>query len=259
MMQAAGALLFETPEGIHFKLPLAGPVARFLAWMLDALCVAAVGSFLHKLIALAGLISADLASAVGLVVFYLVFVGYSIVLEWALRGQTLGKRLLYLRVVDASGRRLSFSQVVVRNLLRAADMLPVAYALGGICSVLTRHGQRLGDLAAGTVVVETEQSELPRLQAFDGSEHDGTRFNSIRQRRWLVARLRQALGPDEARLAFEAVSRREELAPDARIALFGELALTLKELVRFPPECLLGLSDERLVVDVVESLSAEEG
>jgi hypothetical protein len=148
---------------------------------------------------------------------------------------------------------LTLSQIVVRNLLRAVDMLPAAYAIGGLCCLVTKHWQRLGDLAANTVVIHVQAGELWSLEALNESI-----YNSIRQRPQLVARLRQSLSPEEARLALDTVLRKDQLDPEARAELFGRWALLLKQRVRFPPESLLGLSDERLVVNVVESLFSEK-
>jgi hypothetical protein len=171
------------------------------------------------------------------------------VLEWKARGQTLGKRLLGLRVVDAEGYRLTLPQVVLRNLLRAVDQLPLVYVVGGISCLLSRQGQRLGDIAANTVVVDVAQRTLPEFLAISDSY-----YNSIRKYPRIVARLRQTLSPEQARIALDAVLRREQLEPEARVRLFEQIATTLKTMVTFPEECLLGLSDERLVLNVVESL-----
>src|SRR5206468_250385 len=68
-------------------------------------------------------------------------------------GKTLGKRLMHLRVVDARGGPVTVGQAVVRNLVRAVDFLPLYYAVGAIAIFASPRNQRLGDLAAGTVVV----------------------------------------------------------------------------------------------------------
>jgi hypothetical protein len=73
-----------------------------------------------------------------------------------------GKRFNGLVVVDASGLRLSFSQAALRNLLRIIDLLPGFYLLGAACCLLDRHGRRLGDLAARTVVVRARRAIPPR-------------------------------------------------------------------------------------------------
>ncbi|HTM48428.1 MAG TPA: RDD family protein [Bryobacteraceae bacterium] len=104
----------------------------------------------------------------------MISVGYGIVCEWRWRGQTIGKRMLRLRVMDRQGLRLQPSQIVIRNLLRFADGMPAFYLLGGVTSLINRHGQRLGDIAANTVVVRTEELPPPGL-----SQVSKGRFNSL--------------------------------------------------------------------------------
>lgn len=242
-------LLLETTEGVHFRLPLAGPLSRAIAWFIDALCVIVVVMMLGKVVAMAVWFNADVSAALNLLIYFGVFTGYAMVFEWKARGQTLGKRLMCLRVVDAQGYRLTLPQVVLRNLLRAVDQLPLVYVVGGISCLLSRHGQRLGDLAANTVVVDVAPRHLPDILVVSDSF-----YNSIRAQPRLVARLRQTVTPEQARIALDAVLRREQLESSSRVTLFAQIAMTLKTQIDFPEECLTGLSDERLVLNVVESL-----
>ncbi len=245
----ANQLEIRTPEGIAFSLLLAGPVSRFLAWAVDMAAVAAIGTLIGTLLSLLDLFSVDLSRALRVLVYFVVQVGYSILLEWLWRGQTVGKRLLRLRVMDVQGLRLQFSQVVIRNLLRFVDMLPVFYLLGGLSCLLSRRGQRLGDLAANTIVVRQPRIEEPDLdQVLAG------KYNSLRDYRHLVARLQQRVSPEETRVALQAVLRREELVPEARLALFREITTHFRGLVEFPPEATEGISDEQYVRNVVDVL-----
>src|ERR1039458_4594295 len=95
------------------------------------------------------LFSRDVAAAVTTVLYFVISVVYGILLEWRWRGQTIGKRILGLRVLDIHGMRLQLSQIVLRNLLRFVDMLPAFYLVGGIACLFSRNAQRLGDLAVG--------------------------------------------------------------------------------------------------------------
>src|SRR5678815_2307755 len=150
---SSNALPIRTPEGIVFSQTLAGPVLRFFAWLIDGLCVMALMSFLTGLIRVFGLVSPGMVNAVLTIAFFVLNFGVSIFFEWAWRGQTIGKKLLGLRVVDAEGMRLQFDQVVTRNLIRLVDLLPLAYVVGGLSCWLSRKCQRLGDIAANTIVV----------------------------------------------------------------------------------------------------------
>ena len=242
-------LQLQTPEGIVFSLPLAGPVSRMLAWSIDQLCIFAATNLLREVMRGVGLITPGLASAAFVIGYFAISTGYAIALEWFWRGQTLGKRVLGLRVMDEQALRLEFSQIVVRNLLRIADALPGLYLLGGISCTLSRKYQRLGDLAASTVVVRNVEASQPNL-----SQVLGGKFNSLLEHRHLAARLRQRVSPAIAATALEALLRRDELQPAARLQLFGELAGHFRDVVVFPSEAVEQLSDEQYVRNVVEIL-----
>jgi hypothetical protein len=195
------------------------------------------------------LISLDLTRAVIILLFFALQIGYGLVFEWSWRGQTVGKRLLRLRVVDAGGLRLQFSQIVIRNLLRFVDMLPAFYLVGGITTLLNAHTQRLGDIAASTVVIRSPKIEQPDLgQILAG------KFNSLRAHPHLEARLRQRISPVEASLALQAVLRREEFEPRARAELFARLGEHFRSLVEFPPESVEHVTDEQYLRNVVDTV-----
>jgi uncharacterized RDD family membrane protein YckC len=242
-------LVIQTPEGITFPLLLASPVTRFLAWFLDAMCIAAVTIPLGMLISLLGFVSSDFANALSVLIYFVLSIGYPIVTEWFWRGQTIGKRLLRLRVMDVQGLRLQFSQVVIRNLLRFIDSLPIFYTVGGVVSFLSKRAQRLGDLAANTIVVRD-----PKLNEPDLSQVLTGKYNSFRDYPHLAARLRQRLSVEEAGIALQAILRRDRLQPAARVELFEEIASHLRTVVQFPEEAAEGLTDEQYVRNVVDLL-----
>ena len=231
-------LRIRTPEGIEFPLRLAGPVTRFLAWALDFAVIAAVWSVVSIGVRAFALLSPDTAGALQMILFFALSIGYGIWLEWRWDGRTIGKRVLRLRVMDERGLRLRFSQVVIRNLLRFVDSFPVVYLVGGISLIATRLGQRLGDLAANTIVVR-----MPRIEPPDVGQITAGRFNSLREHPHLEARLRQVVPPASAALALQAVLRRDEFDDDARVALFAGLAAHLKAWVPMPPELTQDLTD----------------
>lgn len=240
-------LKIRTPEGVVFSQVLAGPPARFLAWLIDVLCIAGAGSILGTVLGSLELISRGIAEALLTLGYFAVSIGYGILLEWLWRGQTVGKKLLGLRVVDVEGMRLQFDQVVTRNLLRAVDMLPAFYFVGGVASWLSEKCQRLGDIAANTVVVYT-----PRVYEPDLDQLLTGKFNSLRQHPHLVARLRQRVSPSEAATALRALMRRDEFEPAARVELFEQLATYFQSKVVFPQEATDGVPDEQYVRNVVD-------
>src|SRR6185369_9282612 len=105
-------LTIRTPEGIVFSQLLAGPVTRFLAWLVDLLCIFVLILLLTAVLGLLRLLSANFAGAIGILSWFAISIGYGIFLEWAWRGQTIGKRVFRLRVVDVDGMRLQFNQIV---------------------------------------------------------------------------------------------------------------------------------------------------
>lgn len=241
------ALALRTPEGVTFHLPLAGPAARILAWLVDVACLAAAGMVLGGVAGALRWLAPDATVAFATVAYFVLQTGYGIACEWLWRGQTVGKHVLRLRVVDQRGLRLRPYQVVVRNLLRAVDALPILYLVGGVAATLSRRVQRLGDFAAGTVVVR-----VPRVREPDLEQLAAGKYNSLRSLGYLEARLRRSVGAEEAWLALQALLRREELDPAARVALFADLARGFRERVPYPPELVETLSDEQYVRNVVD-------
>lgn len=242
-------LHIRTPEGISFAFILAGPLVRFSAWAVDFACIAVISAAIGTLLSLLGLISKDLAAGLSALAYFVISIGYGMFLEWCWRGQTIGKRLFRLRVMDVEGLHLQFSQVAVRNLLRFIDLLPAFYLVGGLACLLSRRSQRLGDFAANTIVVRT-----PKLAAPDLSQLMAGKFNSLRQFPHLQARLRQRVSPAEAAVALQALLRRADFQPDARLELFRELAGHFRSRVEYPPEALEGITDEQYVRNVVDVL-----
>lgn len=142
-----------TPEGIELTLHLAGPVPRAAAWAIDlalriALVVAA--SFVFLQLGRAGW---------GVVLLTAFFVEWLLPawLEAGWRGQTPGKRAMGLMVLNDDGTPVRWPAALTRNLLRAADFLPILYGLGLLAMLMNRDFKRLGDLAAGTVVVYQQE------------------------------------------------------------------------------------------------------
>ena len=242
-------LIIKTPEGIEFSLQLAGPITRFLAWAVDLGTIIAIISILNAFFGLLGILSRDLAMAANVIGFFVVSIGYGIITEWYWHGQTLGKKLLRLRVMDEQGLRLQFSQIVVRNLLRFVDSLPALYLVGGLVCLFNRRAQRLGDFAANTIVIWSPLISEPDLnQLLEG------KYNSFREYPHLEARLRQHVTPPEAQIAVQSIVRRDDLEPQARIELFRELTTYFQTIVTFPQEATDGISDEQYVHNVVEAL-----
>jgi len=239
----------RTPEGVAFTHRLASPVLRLAAVAIDWMAVSAAWSAVAAVIALLSLVSVDFAGLVATVSYFVLSQGYRIAAEWMWQGRTIGKRVLRLRVVDERGLRLRFSQVAMRNLLRFVDVLPAAYLVGGVAALASRKGQRLGDLAAGTLVIWEPPETLPDLTLLRSEK-----FNSLREHPTAVARLRQSVTAAEARAAWQALARRGEMDAEARVRLFAELAEHFRSVTPVPADAVEGVSDEQFVRNVVDVL-----
>jgi uncharacterized RDD family membrane protein YckC len=176
--QLAEEYTIDTPENVTFGYEVAGIGSRFVAAMLDnvILTVILVGLNVALVVALAAMaensppIEVQLAEveedwvagaliAIYALLNFLIWWGYYLLFEWLWHGQTPGKRSARIRVVRADGAPLSFVPVAVRNLVRPVDFLPAGYALGVITMFCNRQSRRLGDFAAGTLVVK-DQGEV---------------------------------------------------------------------------------------------------
>jgi uncharacterized RDD family membrane protein YckC len=161
------AIDVETPERVRFSFRLAGPAQRAAAYLVDLLVRGAVFMAFAMVAGITGAIGSASGAGIGLVLIaaFVIEWGYYVVCERLMNGRSIGKRVLQLRVVRADGLPIGFSESVLRNLLRAADFLPFGYALGVLVSAVDPRFRRLGDLAAGTmVVVERRQPVLPAVE-----------------------------------------------------------------------------------------------
>jgi uncharacterized RDD family membrane protein YckC len=245
----AAELRIRTPEGITFAYPLASPVTRCLAWAIDLAVVFVLICAMSIALQAGAILSVDLIQGLNMICLLVLPVAYGVLFEWMWRGQTLGKRALRLRVMDADGLRLQFHQVLMRNVVRFADLLPGCYLVGGLSCLLSKKAQRLGDLAAGTIVVHHRKPIEPDLEQLLG-----TKFNTLRANPHLCARLRQRTSADEARLALQALVRRDEFDPAERLELFSELANHFRSVTEIPSELIESVPDEQLVRNVVDVL-----
>jgi uncharacterized RDD family membrane protein YckC len=242
----ATSLTIETPEGVEFSYDLASPATRALAWMVDAAAILGLSRGTGKVCEWLGAVNQDWANAISVILYFAISVGYGIALEWRWHGQTLGKRVVGLRVVDAHGLRLQLSQVILRNLLRLVDILPAIYLVGGLACFCSRNCQRLGDLAAGTIVARLRTPQAPDLE-----EVAPAKYNSLLAYPHLAARLRSLASAEAVSIAVRAVSRRDGYEPLARLELFGELADYFQGLVQFPEAAREGLTGEQYVRSVL--------
>ncbi len=234
-------LTIATPEGVLFRLPLAGPAPRLYAMLLD---IAIVLAGINGLGYLVYWIFAKAPGFAGMTITLAEFAigfAYGALLEGFWNGQTLGKRLFHLRVIDQSGLPLRLEQAWIRNLMRTVDALPLAYLVGGISVLSSPIMQRFGDRVAGTLVVRETPLPAPAEEASSRQK-----YNSFTEYPVIAVRLRRAGTPELAGLIQDALRRRNELAPYARREIYRELVAYLQsEIAPFPDELVEILSDEQ--------------
>jgi hypothetical protein len=130
------------------------------------------------------------------------------------------------------------------------DILPFFYLVGGLTAVFSRNAQRLGDMAANTVVTR-EVAHERMIEPSDLERIASAKYNSLLAQPHLAARLRSMVPPEGAALAVRAVTQRDGYDPPARVALFRELAAYFRSLVEFPEEAVESLTDEQYVRSVL--------
>lgn len=194
----------ETPEGALLQFTVAGPVIRGLAWLVD---VTIRTTFLTILVIVLSPTIFDENSATASIGVFLIF---QFLISWfyttlfeGISGTTPGKRLFRLWVVHDNATPITMSAALVRNFLRAVDGLPFLNLLGVICMVIDSRFRRLGDLAAGTLVIyRNRPSDMSALK------HD----SSTPPPSWLSREERQAVVDFAERCELLSASRQQELA-----------------------------------------------
>ncbi|HTB98854.1 MAG TPA: RDD family protein [Terracidiphilus sp.] len=185
MDQNSDQLNIDTPELVSIEMPLAGIGSRFVALLVDTLIWAAgllvlgllLWAFRPALEAFSNL-SYQWAVAIVTFAFFLLNWGYFTLFEAFNNGRTPGKRIARIRVIQQSGRAIGLFESMARNFVRYIDQIPFFYAVGVITMFVTRQHQRLGDLAAGTLVVRDREDEAP-LWAESARTFTGPVFTQI--------------------------------------------------------------------------------
>jgi uncharacterized RDD family membrane protein YckC len=151
-------LVVATPERVAFEYTIAGLGSRFMAQAIDVLILVAVFLVLTIGVAVLGAFGGgNFFLLVYVILSFALFLLYFPVLEGVWGGQTVGKRALRLRVLGDRGEPVTVTQVAIRNLLRLVDFLPFFYGVGIVTLFIQGGSKRLGDFAAGTVVVRDRE------------------------------------------------------------------------------------------------------
>lgn len=214
----SGVERVETPERVDLAVDLAGVGSRALACLLDGLIIGGAFLLLGLILLMTSVVAGTAAAIVGIGGAFLLQWGYFAGFEAVWNGQTPGKRLLGLRVQKMGGYPIGWTEALIRNFLRLLDFLFVG-AVGMVVMLLNDRHQRIGDLAAGTLVVREGPESLRALDALGYGAAVGSAP-------------RHRSGPDLTPQEFETLHdfmlRRGELQPDALDRIQTALASGLR-------------------------------
>jgi uncharacterized RDD family membrane protein YckC len=226
----------ETPEHLRFHYPIAGPARRAIAYLIDlVLCV-----FLLSIFAIFAVMGGiGVGDAVGeaslgllLLVKFLFDWCYFVLFEMVWNGRSPGKRALDLRVVTVHGHPLRLADSFLRNLLRAADMLPWGYAVGGVVAARDARFRRLGDMVAGTMVIVEERRAVAAQVRIEPPPTD-KELRSIPQRLPLSGDELEAIDLFLRRKDKLGPAREEELASMVAPIFAKRMGVRYKDATRF--------------------------
>ncbi len=215
-------LSVETPEQIDINYQKAGIGSRFYAALLDTILLAlifTVSAYVNiSFIVELGEVFGKWLGALGGIIIFAILWGYYIVFEITTNGQSPGKRALGIRVIKEGGYPISFADSAIRNIVRVVDFLPICYGAGLFVMLINKDWQRLGDLAAGTLVVKTSRSDIKLTSANLNSS--STPINITPQENLYSDWIKPELVSDtEFDMIREFLSRREDLSTTRRFEL----------------------------------------
>ena len=225
-------LSIKTPEQIELNYSVAGIGSRFYAAMLDTLLLTLIGG-IGSFVVVSAITELDdifgnwLAAIGGLVVFAL-FWGYYMLFEVTMNGQSPGKRALGLRVIKEDGYPISFADSAIRNLVRIIDFLPFCYGIAVITMLMNKNWRRLGDLAAGTIVVRdsaksSNTETLPRRESAALTPQPALTYAEWMQPELLTDAELEAVQMYLSRRAMLPTLRRRELARTLAVPLVQKM------------------------------------
>jgi uncharacterized RDD family membrane protein YckC len=233
-------------EKVPFTYRVAGLGARFLALLIDLLFIlllSIMGSFASIPLEQGRL---GLGRVLQEIWSFCLLWGYFLFFEWLWSGQTPGKRLMGLRVIQWRGTAISFTQAALRNIIRVVDLLPAFYAVGFVIAWTNRENRRLGDLAANTLVVYVERKTKPIQALTAATDADRARLVLLRQRLSQLSR-------DQKATLLDLCLRRDQLRPAERARLFRATVNYLRDRLDLAPAVYE--SDEKFVLQLAAILS----
>lgn len=231
MFKEEGVLIL-TPEHVQIRLVPAGLGSRFIAWFIDF--VFQVGMLFILLYVFFGALGAGIGSFAFTTATFIILWGYPVYFDLRSQGRSPGKWMMGLRVVDERGLPISLPQSITRNVVRVLDSLPVFGALGGWVAMLHPESRRLGDIAAGTLVVaETQTLDYP------GRVAEGRQFNSLRNPR-SMRMIRHKIGLEEREFLLALCLRAPKMDDKPRFDLMEDVGNYYREKLKIEDPHLSG-------------------
>ena len=253
-MEYEDRITILAPEGLALEYTLAGLGSRFLADLVDvALRVIVLGAIL-AILTIAG-VSQTIRLIVFIVGAFLALFAYNVAFEVWAAGRTPGSRWNGLRVLMADGQPVTFGPSAVRNLMRIIDIWATAMIVGSVSIIVTKRNQRLGDLAAGTIVVRERRANAIRFGETKASAAASSRTDPP-EPAIAVGIDVTAITAAELSAIRDFLARRDRLSRDARARVAGTLASTLGAKVGgLPPRAL---APEQLL-ETIAAAKADSG
>jgi uncharacterized RDD family membrane protein YckC len=257
MSNQEDTLAINTPENVAFGYQVAGIGSRFLATLLDTLIIAFLQIIIFVVVvvvantldhaALQKSFSAWAYAIIGSVAFVF-FWGYYIFFEMLWNGQTPGKRWTGLRVIRADGTPITLSESLIRNLARIVDLLPFAYGVGIITMFIDKQSRRLGDLAAGTLVVHDRAPiSIQALSTKQAGSFHRQSLKKISVEGFPVERLTN----DDLSLIEDFLTRRDQLTHRQTLAI--QILNTLHSRLNLPLPAINRLEAEDTLIAIIEA------
>lgn len=237
-MELEDRITVATPEGIELQLALAGAGSRFIAGTIDL--VIQLTLVILAALACLGLIRGGFGVAIFAMALFAILFLYDIGFEVLASGRTPGKRVTQLRVVRGKGEPVDLPASAIRNLLRLIDWLPSFYLAGLLTILITKRSQRLGDLAAGTIVIREAARSRRRRRRERRRGGQGERFPiapsapAVAHEGWDVS----AISAQEIATVRRFLERRESLDQRARRELAHRLEQGLRKKAAGAPAAL---------------------
>jgi uncharacterized RDD family membrane protein YckC len=255
------SLRIDTPENVAFQYKVAGIGSRFLAALIDTIFITLIQIFLIIIILL--IWSAQTSSTqdtqpstwlIAFLGFLASFVlgGYYIFFEIQWNGKSPGKRIVGLQVIRNDGTSITLTESLIRNLIRLVDFLPANYAIGVLTMFIDAQSRRLGDMAAGTLVI-LEQSKVTLESLEKATRIEFPHVPQTLTATWPINRL----NGEDLELIERFLQRREQLSN--RSALAMQILNVILEKMDLPKDQVLYIQAEAALLEIAAVLRVREG